>query len=119
MLPTLTAWLANELALLIALLNAELTALTILWPADVTALTALFQPLRIEFRIFCIAVDTDCLAFCHPVEMLVLTLFIELETGDAGNVAGKDGVIPITKSLPSRDIEVRYLLKEKDSHKFN
>ncbi len=44
--------------------------------------------------------------------------YIAFETEDAGNVAGKDGVIPITKSLPSRDIEVRYLLKENDSHKF-
>ena len=44
--------------------------------------------------------------------------YISFEAEDAGNVAGKDGVIPITKSLSSRDIEVRYLLKEKDSHKF-
>ena len=44
--------------------------------------------------------------------------YIAFETEDAGNVVGKDGVIPITKSLPSRDIEVRYILKETDNHKF-
>lgn len=44
--------------------------------------------------------------------------YIAYETEDAGNIAGKDGVIPITKSLPKRDLEVRYILKESDNHKF-
>ncbi len=63
-------------------LNAELTSLTMFWPAVVTALTALFQPLRIKFKMLSMAVDTDCLALFQPFEMLVPILLMEFETVD-------------------------------------